>query len=385
MITWVSTCVAAAVLLSAPPPASPTPVADQSAEVRASVREIQVRIVLQMPAGDPPPSLPFRLFGPGDVDASSSIAVGRTDEQGIVTLRGLAPMDAKRVFVGPNLPRENVDANTARESAIATRDLDALRMKYYVPDLAYRGPRPYVDPIAAAQGPVDVHITAFRAVVASGIIEAHDGTPPVDRPSIFARASSSPVRADRNGLFRVFGIPKDAANELFVTGFPHVVPVPVAAARTEADFSLPPIQLPNHSDTFELRVKVDGWAALRSRLMAEDGGRMFSDGMTLIRSDGNVILTWLGDANQKSDAPRRAPAGKYYLAPGRFSAHPLQLRLLDAVRAGVDLSKTEVPSIELPQPGADVLVLDSVQAAAAIEKVTLPVGDAGGGRAPQGP
>ncbi len=385
MIAPVYALIAAAALLSGPPSAPLRPAVAPAAEAPVATREVQVRVLLETPDGEPVPPLPFHLYISGHGSEATTIATGRTDEHGTVTLRGLAPVDAKRVFVSPYLLRDNVDADTARESAKATRDLDALRMKYYVPDLAYMGSRPYVDAEVAARGLADVRMKARRAIVVSGVVQTHDGASPVSKASVFARASSSPVRTDTNGLFRLFGLPKDEANELFVTGFPQVVPVPMAVGTTGADVSIPPVRMPDLTDAVDFRVQVVGWGALRTRLLAEDGGRLLSDGMTLVRSDGSLILTWLDDATQKYDVPRRAPAGKYYLAPGRFSAHPLQLRLLDAVRAGVDLSKTEVPSIELPQPGADVLVLDSVQAAAAIEKVTLPVGDAGGGRAPQGP
>jgi hypothetical protein len=361
--------VSALVLLGSPPATTPATKPEQGTEEPAAEHGVVVHVTIRVPGKEKLPSLPLHLYVPAAGNQAATVAAGSTDESGSVTLQGRVSAATRSVFVGERLVRNTGDPQAGSDIGRATRDLESLRMKFYIPDLAYMGPRPRID-VSPSPNPIDFTFDASPAISIAGAVTDPSGKAPANRLSVYARASSLPARTGRNGQFRLFGVPKDAPNELFIVGFPSVQCVAVAAAQTRADLSLPPVPLPTLSDLFDFRVQLVEWDSLRERLFAEDGGRLFSEGVTLIRADGAMILTWMRSADQQYDSPRKAPAGRYYVVPGRFSAHPLQLRVLDTLRGSKDPSVAGIPVLEIPQAEKDELLIDASLTAETIEKLT---------------
>ncbi|MFO0829181.1 MAG: carboxypeptidase-like regulatory domain-containing protein [Phycisphaerales bacterium] len=353
--------------------AQDTAPAQRRTESSPQEREIAVRVTLRTFDQQPLPPLPMRLFTPAIGEKPESmIAFARTDPSGVTVLRGRVPIETGSVFVSTFLLYGDTKFTVAGEVARAVRDVESLRMRYYLPDLAYAGRRPRVD-LREGVHSYEIAIDALPAVSLSGTVTSPDGTPVANAP-VVARAASAHARTDGNGKYHLFGVPSNTANEVFVASFPLVQGIRIDAGAIPGR-AADEARISTIEPAIAFDARVDNLDALRARLHALDGGLVLEDGSTLIRADGALVLTWLADANRQYDAPRRAPAGRYFVAPGRFSAHPLQLRLLDALRAGQDLSKSGVPMLEIPQSAGTALTVDAIQAADAIEKATPPLSD----------
>lgn len=132
------------------------------------------------------------------------------------------------------------------------------------------------------------------------------------------------------------------------------------------DVDLGVVEVPPEADRIcSLNAQVSG------RSGVEKWFESFQDGLTLVSTDGSLILTQVtalgeGPCRMLDGSLPRFPPGTYYIAPGLFMARTAQVALIERVVAGEDLSASGIPRVTLVANQETATTIDLAQAEAAI-------------------
>lgn len=327
-------------------PPAPAPLIQ---EVPAT-RQVQVEVTVRK-NGEPFAGVPLAL----DSKARDSRRYAVTSEQGTATAQVNVPVaDARvRARLGRpfRAPDETIKARTASLEAAF------LMLRQYTFRDAYIAS---VDP---SENRVAITIDVSDALTATFALE-RDGQPFMGQYFAFAPPRSPYAIKRADGVVEVGGLEPNTPATVYVVadnGTIVRVPIPALAQST----TLPPVTIPRRSDDAQVSV-----TALNQNKL--DGTfESSAPGITLVSLEGSCIVSF---ADQKVDRDGQAygelpkvPAGTYWVAPLMFMSREAQVRLIERVVAGEDLTASGIPRLTATVDGVAELTFDAV----AVEKAIL--------------
>lgn len=332
----------------------------------ASSAVVRLAVTVRTEDGKPLQGSLFRALvdgrGPGLID-------GATDASGSATLAVEVPPGASYIEIrhGFASPSTIAPAVQMRFSEVSTENT----IKYHF-EPSYRVS------LTPNQLDYDLNITAWPAVsaTASFVDQQHrplaSGTllgPPMTWPGGWDRGGSRPLRALRKSAVA------DLAALARIGVYLVVKPIHLEASLTSSDVDLGAVVFGEPPAGVVIGTKLVGDRALRSL------GVQLSPlpGMTVVSLDGKLIATFRASgigASGTDDAPMELgsserwqpvlPPGEYFVVPGFFTYDETQAIVMRLLAKGVDLSKSDIPCINVREGAPNDDVVDLVKCHEAI-------------------
>jgi hypothetical protein len=334
----------------------------------ANAAVTRVTVSVKTETGQPVQGSLFRALVDGQ---EPSLIDAATDAAGSATLTFEVPPGASFIEVRHGF---SSPSTIAREDQTKASELSTENTIRYHFDSSYRVP------LASNQSSYDLHITAWPAVSATAsFVDSENrplaGTlfgPPVSWPGGWNPREARPLRGLRKGAA------SDVAAVAYVGPILVVKLVHLEADRTKGDIDLGAIRFDQPTTGAAIATKLVGDRSLRA-----SGARVGPmPGMTAISTDGRLIATFrAGHASPDSagDAPLDLlssehwkpvlPPGEYVVVPGYFLYSELQAMVVRLLARGVDLSKSDIPRINVREGAANDEVVDLVKCHEAIVRL----------------
>lgn len=313
----------------------------------AQSRAVVLTVTVNAPNGNPVAGLPVC------VDTAAGEAGAQTNEQGAASVS---------VIVGPAESRVPVrfEAGCAHVGGVA-------RLREVIATMAVKSV--YWADIPLTGTTAALTISLREAVFVSGRFLDETGQPL--GCTVGVREARAFARTSPDGRFRV-PVRRQARSDVFALFSDGRVKA-VAVAELTQDLDLGDVQVAAAAADAPTRVTLA--AADQVNQTVESKGSAVS----LIAADATRILTFpakdsLVVSNPGTGALPSVHAGTYYVVPGRFG-NSLSWRVLDAVRAGVNLDQAGIPKIVAVVGQETALTISVPQAEAAINALPAPPGN----------
>lgn len=294
------------------------------------------------------------------------LASGVTGPDGLGAVELPAPTAIERVEAWISIKATGADASwDAKREAI---------QKYY--DLAsdHRWPRYVRVAVEPDQDTVELVFPCARAIAVGFRLLDSQGSP-IEAGDVRLYRGPIPVgtATSRDGTGQVLGVLPGESIPLLIAGTDDATTFYLELPAHEVDADLGDITVPElvKDATVQLALDATDWEH-------EDGEQYTFAGVTLIRSDGSYLLTFLANAQgqivtnfQGSDTTLPVPAGTYYLLPGGFLDRPIDLRAFDLVRSAQTHLVPDWPTITVA-PGETATATVHAAALDAAIRATMP-------------
>jgi hypothetical protein len=317
-------------------------------------RQIHVSTVVQTENGD-------RLGGIGVLSSFRS-SEWLSTANGEATVDLILPSEVQVAYV--QLTPGYSLATTDEQIAAATQRYDEVTETYSFSDL-------YRINIVDGVDQCSVVMTGFPAVHVSGRMVDSDAH--LLGGSVMVRGAPNFQVLLSPMPFRVGGVRRGQAAELFLRCTDiRVLVVNLSPVQTLVDVDLGDVVASDSSADSTLHLTVPDQHVLRG-----PNGRGASDGVSLIRDDGGLVLSLaLNDSDlavklRYDEADPAIPAGTYYVCPFGFTGTEVQLMLLDLARAHTNLDPFAVPKVVMVAGQTTTLQVQAVQADAAIRAAAM--------------
>lgn len=317
----------------------------------ASAGTINVTINVETEHGVPLESAPVEVYAPTD------LAFAMTDAKGMATVS----LDVEEGATTVSAWLHN--GTRTHHSLDPTTQTNAInRFTDYT--TAYAFERVVEEPIDQVDQSAAVTLTGYDVVKVTGQITRAQQEPDEVYP-VWVRGQQFVGLGKVQEPFEYPVLRRGVAAELFINNAPLIHSVALTAAQTQGDIDLGAIALPSLAEDSPLNL------TMHNTQIMGPGVDSLDDGVTLVKSDGQLILCYTKDESGKVVYPWFAsednvpsiPAGDYYVAPGLYNGK-LQLMLLDLVRqnAYAILDAHSVPKVTAGGPAVTVNAQEAMDA-----------------------
>lgn len=317
-------------------------------QARADPRPVQVSVTVRDAAGQPVEGAPMCVI------SSTAQAGGATDVNGVLVVQ---------IAVGTDEPRLAVRLiRGCGEFRGSLENLRRLIRSYAVQSLYW------VDvPPAAATASITIQLG--EPVFVTGRLV--DDNAQLLSASCSVRGILGEPRKPEGGRFRLLVERMQPCELVFVhnSGAVKLVQVPGSPADVElGDIVITPLQ-----GNGPVRVQLKDVQNADNRIEHKGGAVSF------IAADGSSVYTFptvgsgTAAANFATGEVPKLPAGTYYVTPG-FFGNSLSFKVLDAARAGADLTAAGIPKIVAVAGQEAALEVKVPEAASAISSLAVPPG-----------
>ncbi len=316
------------------------------------VTDVVIRIHCRTTSNDPIEGLVIAVRGG---TSAENIRFARTDESGDASIT-LSLIESDDVFaVMHGVETAGLMPGVTDRASVVNRNKQVLASYWFE--------RSFEGAVVAGQSEYVVNLVGYPVIRMLGrlIDRAGEGI----EGTVWLKDNGSRVESTRNGLFQVAAPRAKQPVELFARIGKRVIAKLVPELPGDADIG----EIREPDDVCDMKLRIVPTATEKWSKRPEP----HVSGVTLVSSDGERIFSFvrLGTTEEvldrsSADQVPRVPAGTYFVAPGWFMATKAQLRLIDAVRARVDVAALGIPQVVAGPGEPDVVKVDAEKTEAAI-------------------
>jgi len=335
-------------------------------------KAIRIIVAFQDRDGLPMKGWPFGAWVRREYGRSELVGYAKSDEAGVATIMATVRPDDRILFVGLSLwqdingDHDHETSSKHRELVSAFYESNAWPTKSRRPEWQFDLMKP------GATDRREIKIDGLPAIHIVGALATESGRTPQSRARMFARTGGSACKPDKNGRFKLTGVPMGEPNELFAVSIPLVANEVLTPDRTAAKVDVGIMKPAAMTSPAPFAVRLEGLAEFKLKQFQAGHDEGLVTGTTLISKNGSSILTYLTIDDRAVDQSIRgsnplAPPGSYYVLPGLFSGTEIHYKVLDAARAGIALSN--IPVIEVSEKEVRDITVNAGAVAEAVRAI----------------